>query len=60
MNGEMTLQGKELLSSYYKITESAGYNIKKLPTNNFTDSLLEEKLENLTDEEIELLNSVTF
>jgi len=61
MNGEFNLEGKNLLNSFYKITDGAGYtNLRKVTTDNLTNKYLKENLNGLTEIEKNLLINNTF
>lgn len=60
MNGEFTQLGKDLEDSFFTIIKTAEYNITKKQPNHLTDLYLEENLDNLTNEEINLLQTNSF
>lgn len=60
MNGEYTKKGKELVDSFYKIINKAGFlHINKINVDNITDKYLEPKYDNLSIEEKRLLKATT-
>ena len=60
MNGDYNKNGLELLESFYKIVQPAGFNLSKINSQGSTDKYLEEDLNDLDDEEIQLLRSRSF
>ncbi len=61
MNGEFNSEGKKLLKSFFSISKEAGFkNLRKVTTDNLTDSYLKENLKGLSPFEREILKSSSF
>jgi hypothetical protein len=61
MNGEFNAEGKRLLKSFFDIAKEAGFkNLRKITTDNITDTYLKENLKGLNAFEKDLLKNNTF